>query len=52
MTVTLARHLGAALLAAVVVVILSYTLGQFRQYQMAEVAAWVVAVAGLTIGER
>ncbi|MGB6457729.1 MAG: branched-chain amino acid ABC transporter permease [Streptosporangiaceae bacterium] len=49
MTVTLARHLGAALLVAVLVVILSYTLGQFRQYQMAEVAAWVVAVAGLSI---
>jgi branched-chain amino acid transport system permease protein len=48
-TVTLAKHLGAALLAAVVLVILSYTFGQFRQYQMAEVAAWVVAVAGLSI---
>ena len=46
---TLAKHLGAALIAAVVLVILSYSLGQYRQYQMAEVAAWVVAVAGLTI---
>lgn len=49
MTVTLAKHLGVALLAAVVVVILSYSLGQFRQYQMAEVAAWFVATAGLTV---
>jgi branched-chain amino acid transport system permease protein len=48
-TVTLAKHLGAALLAAVVLVILSYAFGQFRQYQMAEVAAWVVAVAGLSM---
>jgi branched-chain amino acid transport system permease protein len=47
--VTLAKHLGLALLAALVVLILSYKLGQYRQYQLAEVAAWVVAVAGLTI---
>ena len=49
MTVTLAKHLGAAVLAAIVLVTLSDTLGQFRQYQMAEVAAWVIAVAGLSI---
>jgi branched-chain amino acid transport system permease protein len=48
-TVTLAKHVGAALAVALVLVILSYTLGQYRQYQMAEVAAWVTAVAGLTI---
>jgi len=47
--VTLAKHLGAAVLAAIVLVALSDTLGQFRQYQMAEVAAWVIAVAGLSI---
>ncbi len=46
---TLAKHLGAALLTALVLVILSYSLGQFRQYQMAEVAAWFVAAAGLTV---
>jgi branched-chain amino acid transport system permease protein len=47
--VTLAKHVGIGLLAAVLVVILSLKLGQFRQYQMAEVAAYVVAVAGLTV---
>jgi branched-chain amino acid transport system permease protein len=46
---TLARHLGAALLAAVVIAVLSVRLGQFREYQMAEVAAYVVATAGLTV---
>jgi branched-chain amino acid transport system permease protein len=46
---TLARHLGAAVLAAVLIGILSVKLGQFREYQMAEVAAYVVAVAGLTV---
>jgi branched-chain amino acid transport system permease protein len=46
---TLARHLGAALLAAVLLLILSVKLGQFREYQMAEVAAYVVAAAGLTV---
>jgi len=46
---TLARHLGAAVLAAVLIGILSVKLGQFREYQMAEVAAYVVAAAGLTV---
>jgi branched-chain amino acid transport system permease protein len=45
---TLARHTGAALLAAVVLLVLSVRLGPFRDYQMAEVAAYVTAVAGLT----
>jgi branched-chain amino acid transport system permease protein len=45
---TLARHTGAALLAAVVVGILTIRLGPFRDYQIAEVAAYVTAVAGLT----
>jgi branched-chain amino acid transport system permease protein len=48
-TVTLVKHFGAAMLAALVLVLLSYALGQYRQYQMEEVAAWVAAVAGLTI---
>jgi len=47
--VTLARHLGAAILAAVLLLILSVKLGQFREYEMAQVAAYVVAVAGLTV---
>jgi branched-chain amino acid transport system permease protein len=47
--VTLAKHVGLALLAALVLLVLSYRLGPYRQYQLAEVAAWVVAVAGLTI---
>ncbi len=46
---TLARHLGYALVTALVLLLLSYQLGQYRQYQLAEVAAWVVAVGGLTI---
>jgi branched-chain amino acid transport system permease protein len=46
---TLARHLAAALGVAVVIVILSVRLGTYRDYQMAEVAAYVVAVAGLTV---
>ena len=46
---TLAKHLGIALLAAVLVLILSVKLGQFRQYQLAEVAAFVIAAAGLTV---
>jgi branched-chain amino acid transport system permease protein len=43
------RHLATALLAAVLLALLSGQLGQYRQYQLAEVAAWVTAVAGLTI---
>ncbi len=45
---TLARHAGAAVLAAVVLLILSYRLSPFRDFQIAEVAAYVTAVAGLT----
>jgi branched-chain amino acid transport system permease protein len=46
---SLVRHLGAAVIVGLVLVFASYKLGQYRQYQMAEVAAWVTAVAGLTI---
>ena len=46
---TLARHLGAAVLVAVILAVLSYRIGGYRDYQMAEVAAYVVAVAGLTV---
>jgi branched-chain amino acid transport system permease protein len=45
---TLARHTGAAALVAVVLAILSIRLGPFRDFQIAEVAAYVTAVAGLT----
>jgi branched-chain amino acid transport system permease protein len=46
---TLARHAGIAIVAGVVLLALSSKLGPYRQYQMAEVAATVVAVAGLTV---
>ncbi len=46
---TLLRHLGAAVLVGLVLLVLSYKLGQYRQYQMGQVAAWVIAVAGLTV---
>jgi branched-chain amino acid transport system permease protein len=48
-TVTLARHAGAALVAAVVIWALSVSLGTFRDYQMADIAVYVVAIAGLTV---
>ncbi len=46
---TLARHLAVAIIVAVVLVVLSIQIGTYRDYQMAEVAAYVVAVAGLTV---
>jgi branched-chain amino acid transport system permease protein len=46
---TLARHLGLAILAAIVLAVLTTRLGQFRDFQIAEVAAYVAAVAGLTV---
>lgn len=46
---TLARHLAAALGAAVVIAALSVWLSPYRDYQLAEVAAYVTAVAGLTV---
>lgn len=46
---TLARHLAAAIVVAVILVALSIQLGSYRDYQMAEVAAYVAAVAGLTV---
>jgi branched-chain amino acid transport system permease protein len=47
--VTLAKHVGAALIAGVILALLSYKLGSYRDYQLAEVAAFVPAVAGLTV---
>lgn len=46
---TLARHLAAALVVAVIIVLLSIQLTAYRDYQLAEVAAYLVAVAGLTV---
>ena len=46
---TLARHAGIAIVAGVVLLALSARLDSYRQYQLAEVAATVVAVAGLTV---
>jgi branched-chain amino acid transport system permease protein len=46
---TLARHLGVALLAAAVLLLLTLKLDPYRDFQVAEVAAYVVAVAGLTV---
>jgi branched-chain amino acid transport system permease protein len=46
---TLLRHLAVAIVVAVILVLLSIQLGSYRDYQMAEVAAYVAAVAGLTV---
>jgi branched-chain amino acid transport system permease protein len=46
---TLAKHTGLALVAAVILGLLSYKIGSFRDYQLAELAAYVTAVAGLTV---
>jgi branched-chain amino acid transport system permease protein len=46
---TLLRHLAAAIVVALILVLLSIQLGSYRDYQMAEVAAYVAAVAGLTV---
>ena len=45
----LPRILGAALVAAVIVAVLSIKLNTFRDYQIAEIAVYVTAVAGLTV---
>ncbi len=46
---TLARHLGAAIVIALLVALLSVQLSAYRDYQLAEVASYLVAVAGLTV---
>lgn len=46
---TLLRHLGAAVVLAVIAGVLSVMLSPFRDYQMAQVALYVVAVAGLSV---
>jgi branched-chain amino acid transport system permease protein len=46
---TLLKHTGAAVAVAIVIGLLTFRLDSYRDYQIAEVAAYVVAVAGLTI---
>jgi len=46
---TLPRRLSAAAVAAVIIWFLSVKLNTFRDYQIAEVAVYVPAVAGLTV---
>jgi branched-chain amino acid transport system permease protein len=46
---TLARHLGAAIAAAIVIAVLTIKLGDYRDFQIAQIAAYVAAVAGLTV---
>jgi branched-chain amino acid transport system permease protein len=46
---TLLKHVGIAIVAGVVLLVLSSKLDSFRQYQLAQVAATVIAVAGLTV---
>jgi len=46
---TLLRHLAAAIVVAVILVVLSIQLDSYRDFQMAEVAAYLTAVAGLTV---
>jgi branched-chain amino acid transport system permease protein len=46
---TLPRRLGVAIIVAAIVVFLSIKLNAFRDYQIAEIAVYVTAVAGLTV---
>jgi branched-chain amino acid transport system permease protein len=46
---TLPRRLGVAVIVAAIVALLSIKLNAFRDYQIAEVAVEVTAVAGLTV---
>jgi branched-chain amino acid transport system permease protein len=46
---TQARNIGIAVVAAVLLLVLSSKLDSYRQYQLAQVAAMVIAVAGLTV---
>ena len=46
---TLPRRLGVAVVLAAVVVFLSIKLNAFRDYQIAEIAVYLTAVAGLTV---
>ena len=46
---TLPRRLGLAVVVGVIVAVLSIRLNAFRDYQIAEIAMYVTAVAGLTV---
>ena len=46
---TLPRRLGLAVIVGVIVALLSIRLNAFRDYQIAEIAMYVAAVAGLTV---
>jgi branched-chain amino acid transport system permease protein len=46
---TLLRHLAAAIVAAGLLLLLSIRLDAFRDYQLAQVSYYAIAVAGLTI---
>lgn len=46
---TLVRHVGIALVVGIILLLLSMKLDAYREYQLAEVAATVIAVAGLTV---
>jgi branched-chain amino acid transport system permease protein len=46
---TMARHLSLALVAGVVLLIVTNRIGDYRNYQLTEVAAYVIAAAGLTV---
>jgi branched-chain amino acid transport system permease protein len=46
---TLVRHLGRTVIAAVLLLALTYALDPFRDYQLATAAAYLCAVAGLTV---
>ena len=46
---TLLRHLAAAIVLGLILVLLTIRLDPFRDYQMAEIACYVIAVAGLTV---
>jgi branched-chain amino acid transport system permease protein len=46
---TLVRHLGAAVVAALVIVAATGSMSAYRDYQLASVAAYVAVVAGLTV---
>jgi branched-chain amino acid transport system permease protein len=46
---TLVRNLAVTVLVGIVLLILSYRIGSFHDYELAEVAAYVTAVGGLTM---
>jgi branched-chain amino acid transport system permease protein len=46
---TLLKNLAVTVVVGIVLLILSYRIGSFRDYELAEVAAYVTAVGGLTM---